>query len=53
MTKPLLPIQTKPQLTVGVKATDDALLRRLTGCTGLRAALPAEALAVVEDWYED
>ena len=34
-------------------STDDALLRRLRGFPGLRAALPAEALAVVEEWYED
>jgi predicted nucleic acid-binding protein len=32
---------------------DDALLRRLRGFPGLRSALPAEALAVVDDWHED
>ena len=34
-------------------STDDALLRRLRGFPGLRSALPAEALAVVEEWYEE
>ena len=34
-------------------STDDALLRRLRGFPGLRPALPAEALAVLEEWYEE
>ena len=34
-------------------STDDALIKRLRGFPGLRSALPAEALAIVEEWYED
>jgi len=33
-------------------STDDALLKRLKASSSLTAALPAEALAIVENWYE-
>jgi predicted nucleic acid-binding protein len=34
-------------------STDDVLLKRLKASSSLKAALPAEALAIVENWYED
>ncbi len=34
-------------------STDDALLKRLKASSSIKAALPAEALAIVENWYED
>lgn len=34
-------------------STDDALLKRLKASSNLRATLPGEALAIVENWYED
>ena len=34
-------------------STDDALLKRLKASSSLKAALPAEAFAKVENWYED
>lgn len=34
-------------------STDDALLKRLKTASSLKAVLPGEALAIVENWYED
>ena len=34
-------------------STDDALLKRLKVSSSLKAVLPGEALAIVENWYED
>lgn len=34
-------------------STDDALLKRLKASSSLKGALPGEALAIVENWYED
>jgi predicted nucleic acid-binding protein len=34
-------------------STDDALLKRPKASSSLKAFLPGEALAIVENWYED
>ena len=39
--------------TKAATSTDDALLKRLKPSPSMKAALPAEALAIVENWYED